>query len=296
MPLLTEERLAEMQKEKLRPYDAIQEALKQNPYASRYDQWRLHAPRWLQKLDAYMRDYMHSHKAFQEAQNLSPDILNNIFKPVVAIGTQADVTYQADLFFIFHDALKFELARKNFTKPEGREGSEALYWNSTHDHVVTIDVCGDINTKLRELEKQGHMPRADIIASKVGMMANPDRLQGLHRDGFGQYYWVQKYEQRMRRLAKLVVDTYLIKRENKIHNLRNPEKERAEREQEAEQRMEESGTRLQEERTTTKSHVTQAIKAQTQSKKDEKRRLQAEAAREKKERLKQAGRQLRDKN
>lgn len=294
MPLLTEERLAEMKNEKLRPHDAVQDALRHNPYASRYDQWRLHAPRWLRRLDAYMRDYMNGHSSFREAQQLSPDILNHIAKPVVSIGTQADVTYQADLFFIFHNPLDFELARKGFAKPEGREGSEALYWNSENDTIVTIDICGDINTKLKQHEQEGHMPRADIIASKIGMMANPDLLQTLHPGGFGQYYWVQNYEQRLRRLAKLIVDTYLIKRAHRIHNLRNPEKERSEREHGMEQREQEREQRLGQERKATKSHATDVLKSQKQSKKDEKRREQARAAKEKKEQLKQAGKQLRD--
>lgn len=290
IPTLSEEERTTVQE--LAPNAAIDDALRNNVYARRYSEWRLNAPRWLGMLEKEIRAYMTKHRNpyLREIQETyGPDIFLKIIKPVVAINRSADLHHGTDLMFIFHDPETFEHASdRDFAAEDGRPGSEATYWNADKDTVVNVDITNDIGVKMDRLEQKGQMLRADVLASKTEMMANPDVLQDfLQRDSgdLGKRKAVQNYEARVQRLAMLIVETMLVKREAKLAHLRNPEQEKNLRLQ---QRQAEYRGQLRE--ATSDQNARDAQRRERERRKEEQRRAQSLAAKaEKKKRKQQNG-------
>lgn len=211
----------------------VRDALAHNPHGGkRYDQWRLHARPWLVSLMHYIEEDLKNHPALQKL-NLSPDFIRRMVKPVASGGRSADVHYGADMFFIFHDPVAF----KEFHKQGGGPQEESQYWSPEADTIVTIDGCADIAYKEKRMQEKGHLIQADILASKIGQKPNMDLARYLDKTG-GEI--VEKNEdQRMKNLAKLVVDMYFVKKNRKLDNFRNPEQERRDAEEKQREREKE---------------------------------------------------------
>lgn len=203
--------------------DLIADAIAQNPYNSVYNHWRMYAPEWLRTLHAYICDSLRSRAQMKDVMELAPDIIEHMVKPVVALQTSLDLHKGVDCMFIFHDPIELEAMREGGFKDQ----SESTYWDPQNDTVVTMDIAADIPFKLASLEEKGIALRADVLASKLGSMANPG-LQPLSGDQ-GKHWSHKEYDARLRHLAGLIVNLYFAKKNNSLPHLRDPEKEAEDR-------------------------------------------------------------------
>ena len=193
--------------------EAIHDAIDHNLSNSTYNQWRIHASVWMRSLDKHLCHLAAKDPRFAETRSIAPDFPQRLIKPIVSANRSLDIHHGVDLFFIFHDPTAFNAARKSFREREGSDGSEALYWDTKHDTIVTVDVTMDIDVKLdRVFQKTRHdNTKADIIASKIGTRANPALLQYIGETG--RKHDEKLFDQRLRTLAQLILDTYFAKKE-----------------------------------------------------------------------------------